>query len=367
MKNRRIKSLILITASILLISSCGKQKEVEKIIRPVKVIEIKNSDSIEYFSFSGITTPSKETILSFKIAGPIESMNLTQGQTIKKDEILAKMDSRDYEINLEVYKKKYEAAKASADNAVLQYNRAEKLYKADAMTKKNFDIITAQKKAAVSLLKEAQQGVENARNKLKDTELKAPYSGYISKKFVDAGTVVNAGTPIVSLSADVNPEVTISIASKDIDILKNAVSFIFVLNDNTEKKYELKLKEIGKNPEFSKLTYPATFELLDGKDINMGMSGKVIASVKRDDSSPIIIPASALFEGNGSKVYIYDNGVAKTREVKIGNLYPDGNIVILEGLNKNEKVITAGVNTIIDGEKVKLIPEESETNVGNVL
>lgn len=110
MKNRRIKSLILITASILLISSCGKQKEVEKIIRPVKVIEIKNSDSIEYFSFSGITTPSKETILSFKIAGPIESMNLTQGQTIKKDEILAKMDSRDYEINLEVYKKKYEAA-----------------------------------------------------------------------------------------------------------------------------------------------------------------------------------------------------------------------------------------------------------------
>ena len=185
MKNRRIKSLILITASILLISSCGKQKEVEKIIRPVKVIEIKNSDSIEYFSFSGITTPSKETILSFKIAGPIESMNLTQGQTIKKDEILAKMDSRDYEINLEVYKKKYEAAKASADNAVLQYNRAEKLYKADAMTKKNFDIITAQKKAAVSLLKEAQQGVENARNKLKDTELKAPYSGYISKKFAE--------------------------------------------------------------------------------------------------------------------------------------------------------------------------------------
>ena len=67
------------------------------------------------------------------------------------------------------------------------------------------------------------------------------------------------------------------------------------------------------------------------------------------------------------EVYIYDNGVAKTREVKIGNLYPDGNIVILEGLNKNEKVITAGVNTIIDGEKVKLIPEESETNVGNVL
>lgn len=366
MKNRRIKSMILIAASILLISSCGKQQEEEIIIRPVKIMEIKNSDSIEYFSFSGITTPSKETILFFKIAGPLESMNLTQGQIIKKDEILAKMDSRDYKINLEVYKKKYEAAKASADNAVLQYDRAEKLYKADAMTKKNFDAVTAQKKAAVSLLKEAQQGVENAQNKLKDTELRAPFSGYISKKFADAGSVVNAGTPVVSLSADENPEVTISVAIKDTDILKNAVSFIFVPNDS-EKKYELKLKEIGKNPEFSKLTYPATFELLDGKDIRMGMSGKVIASIKRDESSPIIIPASALFEDNGSKVYIYDNGVAKARKVKIGNLHSDGNIVILEGLNKNDKVITAGVNTIIDGEKVKLIPEESDTNVGNVL
>ena len=234
------------------------------------------------------------------------------------------------------------------------------------MTKKNFDAVTAQKKAAVSLLKEAQQGVENAQNKLKDTELRAPFSGYISKKFADAGSVVNAGTPVVSLSADENPEVTISVAIKDTDILKNAVSFIFVPNDS-EKKYELKLKEIGKNPEFSKLTYPATFELLDGKDIRMGMSGKVIASIKRDESSPIIIPASALFEDNGSKVYIYDNGVAKARKVKIGNLHSDGNIVILEGLNKNDKVITAGVNTIIDGEKVKLIPEESDTNVGNVL
>lgn len=367
MKNRRIKSVILIAASILLLFSCGKQQEGEKIIRPVKVMEIKNPDSIEYFSFSGITAPGKETILSFKIAGPLESINLTQGQIIKKDEVLAKMDSRDYKINLEVYRKKYEAAKASADNAVLQYNRAEKLYKADAMTKKNFDMVTAQKKAAVSLLKEAQQGVENAQNKLKDTELKAPYSGYISKKFADAGSVVNAGTPVVSIAADENPEVTISVANKDIDILKNAVSFIFVPNDDEEKKYELKLKEIGKNPEFSKLTYPAVFELLDKKDMRMGMSGKVIASVKRDESSPIIIPASALFEDNGSNVYIYDNGVARVKKVKIGNLYPNGSIVILEGLNKNDKVITAGVNTIIDGEKVKLIPEESETNVGNVL
>ncbi|MFV0580108.1 MAG: efflux RND transporter periplasmic adaptor subunit [Fusobacterium ulcerans] len=367
MKNRRIKSLILIAASILLISSCGKEQGGEKIIRPVKIMEIKNSDAVEYFSFSGITTPSKEIILSFKIAGPLESMNLTQGQSIKKDEVLAKMDSRDYIINLEVYRKKYEAAKASADNAVLQYNRAEKLYRADAMTKKNFDMVTAQKKAAVSLLKEAQQGVENAQNKLKDTELKAPYSGYISRKFVDAGSVVNAGTPVVSLSAEDNPEVTISIASKDIDTLKNAVSFTFVPNDSEEKEYQLKLKEIGKNPEFSKLTYPVVFELLNADGIRMGMSGKVTASVKRNDNSPIIIPASALFEDNGSKVYIYENGTAKTREVKIGNLYPDGNIIILEGLNKNDKVITAGVNTISDGEKVKLIPEESETNVGNVL
>ena len=135
-----------------------------------------------------------------------------------------------------------------------------------------------------------------------------------------------------------------------------AVSLTFVPNDSEEKEYQLKLKEIGKNPEFSKLTYPVVFELLNADGIRMGMSGKVTASVKRNDNSPIIIPASALFEDT-----------AKTREVKIGNLYPDGSIIILEGLNKNDKVITAGVNTISDGEKVKLIPEESETNVGNVL
>ena len=107
------------------------------------------------------------------------------------------------------------------------------------------------------MLKEAEQGVANATNKLKDTQLKAPYDGYISKKFADAGSVVNAGTPIAVITAEKAPEINISVAGKDIKLLENISEAIFIPNDTPDKTYSLTLKEIGKNPEFAKITYPA--------------------------------------------------------------------------------------------------------------
>lgn len=368
MKIKNSKILILVVTIVLVISACKKNNDEEKTIRPVKIMEIGLNSTTETVVFPGIVTPSKETIMSFKIAGPIVNVNLTVGQKVKKDEVLAEMDTRDYKINFEVYKKKYDAAKATADNAVFQYNRAEKLYKADAMTKKNFDIITAQKKAAISILKEAEQGVVDAKNKLDDTQLKAPYDGYISKKFVDSGSVVNIGTPIVVITAEETPEININIAGKDISLLENSTEFFFIPNDSLDTKYSLKLKEIGKNPEFSKITYPVIFEI-KGKsdDIRIGSSGKVIAKSNQEEEINIIIPLTALFEDKGSKVYIYDKGIVKARDVKIGNLYPDGKIIILEGLYKNDRVIINGVTNITDGEKVKILPEPSKTNIGNIL
>lgn len=359
--------ILIVAAAMLLVAGCGKDEKVEEVIRPVKVVVAGGDQVTEDIVFSGITVPSKETILSFKIAGPVANINLTQGQKVKKGEIVAEMDTRDYKVNLEVYKKKYDAAKAASDNATFQYNRAEKMYKGGAMSKKNFDMVTAQKKAAISMLKEAEQGVANATNKLKDTQLKAPYDGYISKKFVDSGSVVNAGTPIAVITAEKAPEINISVAGKDIKLLENISEAVFVPNDTPDKTYSLTLKEIGKNPEFAKITYPAVFEIKGGDDIRVGSSGKVIVKSNIDAKKEIFIPVTALFEDNGSKVYIFENGTAVAKDVKIGNLKNDGTIEILEGLKKDDKVISAGVNNIVDGEKVKLLPEPSKTNVGNIM
>ncbi len=401
-KMKKLNSKILIVAAVmLLVAGCGKDEKVEEVIRPVKVVVAGGDQATENIVFSGITVPSKETILSFKIAGPVANINLTQGQKVKKGEIVAEMDTRDYKVNLEVYKKKYDAAKAASDNATFQYNRAEKMYKGGAMSKKNFDMVTAQKKAAISMLKEAEQGVANATNKLKDTQLKAPYDGYISKKFVDSGSVVNAGTPIAVITAEkapeinisvaiskkfvdsgsvVNagtpiavitaekaPEINISVAGKDIKLLENISEAVFIPNDTPDKTYSLTLKEIGKNPEFAKITYPVVFEIKGGDDIRVGSSGKVIVKSNIDARKEIFIPVTALFEDNGSKVYIFENGTAVAKDVKIGNLKNDGTIEILEGLKKDDKVISAGVNNIVDGEKVKLLPEVAkDVKIGNL-
>lgn len=355
--------ILLILGTIFI--GCQKDETTTEIIRPVKVLDLAKNTQGYTLTFPAITVPQQESALAFKVPGSIKSLEVEQGQEVKKGELIAKLDDSDYLINLESAKKQYDGAKANADNMIAQYKRAKIMYDGKAMSSKNFDIVTAQYKGALAMLKNAEQGVKNAQNKLKDSELRAPYSGYIGKKIVDKGSVVGAGTPVVTLTSKTEPKIVINIAGKDIEKIGGGIPK-FVYNG---KEYPAKVVEIGKTPDMLKLTYPVTL-LFDGKvgeEILSGTTGDVKFSYATPVTTELLIPITALFEDNGSKVYIYDNGVVKTRAVVIGELYSGGNVSIKSGLNPNDKVITAGVHTISDGTKVKILPEPAPTNVGGVL
>lgn len=351
--------------TVLLLAGCKKENQIEEIIRPVKILDLSQQKTNYEISFPTIAIPYNETILAFKVAGPIEDIFVEQGDKVKKGQKLGILDKRDYLINLEVYKKKYEAAKAAADNMIAQYKRAKIMYDGKAMSAKNFDIIEAQYKASLATLKTAEEGVKNAENRLEDIYLKAPYDGYIGKRILDKGSVVNAGTPVLSIISKGKPKLSINVAGKDINNIKNASSYLAVIE---EKEYELKLSDISKKTDLLKLTYPVTFEFTDDvENILVGTTGYIKVQLSKEVSDDIFIPLSSLFEKNGTKVYIYENGIVKSKDIEIGELYSNGNVKVIRGLSKDDKVITAGVNTISEGEKVKILEESSDTNIGGVL
>ena len=348
---------ILLFLIIFIFTACKKDVE-EEIIRPVKIQEI-NSIQDESFNidFPAQISPTQKTVLAFKYAGKIKNINFESGDFVKKGQVIATMDNKDYMVNLEAFSKKYEAAKAVAQNAEVQFSRAEKLYKGGALAKKDYDNAVMQKNVAISTFKEASAGLENARNTLNDTKIIAPYDGYIDKKIVEVGAVVPEGGPVVSYISNDITDIFVNASSKDIEYIKNASDINFKDN-STEKIYTLKIKSIAQNPDSINLTYPVTFTFLnlekDEKFLS-GQTGTVTISVKNSENPEILIPLNALFEDNGSNVYLFKNGIAVKTAVEIGELRETDKISIVKGLKSGDKVIVAGVSKLADGEKVKIL------------
>ena len=347
---------ILLFLIIFIFTAC--KKDTVEVIRAVKIQEINSiQDGSFNIDFPAQISPTQKTVLAFKYAGKIKSINFESGNFVKKGQVIATIDDSDYKVNLEAFSKKYEAAKAVAQNAEVQFSRAEKLYKGGALAKKDYDNAVMQKNVAISTFKEASAGLENARNTLNDTKIIAPYDGYIDKKIVEAGTVIPEGGPVISFISNEITDISVNASLKDLENIKNASNIIF--KDNlSEKVYSLKIKSIAQNPDSINLTYPVTFTFSNlGKDEKFlsGQTGTVTISVKNNGNQEILIPLDALFEDNGSNVYLFKNGIAVKTAVEIGELRETDKISIVKGLKSGDKVIVAGVSKLADGEKVKIL------------
>ena len=349
-----MKKYILVFLLIFLFTACKKEAK-EEVIRSVKIQEI-NSMQDENFNidFPAQISPSQKTVLAFKYAGKIK---IESGDFVKKGQVIAIIDDTDYKVNLDAFSKKYEAAKAVAQNAEQQFARAETLYKGDALAKKDYDNALMQRNVAISTFKEASAGLQNARNTLNDTKIVAPYDGYIDKKVVDVGTVVPEGGPVVSFISDEITDISVNASVRDIEYIKNAENIVFK-DSGSDKIYSLKIKSIAQNPDSINLTYPVVFtfsELSENDKFLSGQTGTVTIAVKNKGKEEILIPINAVFEDKGSNVYLFKDGKAVKTPIELGELRETDKISVVKGLKTGDKVIVAGVSKLADGDKVKLL------------
>ena len=352
-----MKKYILVFLLIFLFTACKKGAK-EEMIRAVKIQEI-NSMQDENFNidFPAQISPSQKTVLAFKYAGKIKSINFESGDFVKKGQVIAIIDDTDYKVNLDAFSKKYEAAKAVAQNAEQQFARAETLYKGDALAKKDYDNALMQRNVAISTFKEASAGLQNARNTLNDTKIVAPYDGYIDKKVVDVGTVVSEGAPVVSFISNEITDISVNASVRDIEYIKNAENINFK-DSTSDKIYNLKIKSIAQNPDSINLTYPVVFtfsELSENDKFLSGQTGTVTIVVKNKGKEEILIPINAVFEDKGSNVYLFKDGKAIKTPIELGELRETDKISVVKGLKTGDKVIVAGISKLADGDKVKLL------------
>lgn len=311
-------------------------------------------DNSEYSTFPGRVVAATDVNLGFRVAGIIDEICATDGSYVKKGEVIARLDNRDYTLQLAATQAEYDAIKAEVDRVV-------SLYADQSVSANDYD-------KAINGLRAITSKLEAHKNALADTELRAPINGYINKSRFDKGEAVAAGTPIVTLISSAAPEITIDIPASNYikqSNFESATASIELFGDN---RFNLKLKSVSPKANLNQL-YKMTFtvEDIDGALPSVGMSAMVEIRYATNGESCVVVPFSAIVEKGGTSiVWIIKDGKTKSQEVTLSEIKSSGKALISSGITAGEMIVTAGVNSLKEGQTVSILEEVSSSNVGGI-
>ncbi|MDR2037214.1 MAG: efflux RND transporter periplasmic adaptor subunit [Bacteroidales bacterium] len=352
------KIVFLFLGGLFLFGGCKQEKAQKETIKTIKVSTVMKYGDDKKTSFPGKVKAASEINLSFRISGPVARINTKEGQFVRKGYVLAEMDVRDYAIQFAATEAEYKQVKAEAE-------RIMQLYGKQSVSENDYD-------KAVSGLKQITAKYNAHKNALEDTKLMAPFDGYIQKRYFDKDETVSAGMPVFSMISTELPEVVINIPASEYIQREKFDSYTCYFDIYPDRYFPLELISINPKANLNQL-YAVRLKLRSNDGLPMpspGMSTMVTILFKPENAEMVSIPLTALFETGGKPaVWVYDEGQQKVmlRNIRLSEIPNDGTVIISEGLKAGERVVSAGVHSLSDNEKVKLLPEDSPTNVGGLL
>lgn len=347
-----MKRFFLIPCIVFLFCSCSTSTTNEEKTLTVKIDTVRNYGEAKSTDYSGKVRASEDVNIAFKVSGNLMKTPVNEGQFVKKGQLIAQMDPRDYEIQLSATEAEYKQIKAEAERVIELYNR-------NSVSQSDYD-------KAVYGLQQITAKYDAHKNALADTRLTAPFDGYIQKYNYSVGETVGAGYPVVSMYSNDRPEVEINIPSSEYNHRNDFDSFSCRIG---KEEIPLTLISIAPKANLNQL-YTARFKVAaDSKEKPLaGMITTVTIKYKPSDDSKIIVPVTAISNtGGDSHVWVYNNGTVTKRSVTPEEVYTDGFVSIRGNIKAGELVVSGGANKLQEGQKVRPLEASSATNIGGLL
>lgn len=405
---------------VLILAGCRKPAAEPEPIQPVRTIKVGDLKAIQGREFPGRAKAKDEVDLSFRVSGPLVSLPVDVGTQVKKGDAIAAIDPKDFQSALDSAKgalgvakanlsamergarpEEKEQLKAAVDEAEAAYRQAlaehdrnAQLLPKGAVSRSEFDVSLARRDRTAAQLKKAKEdlnigqtgarqedleakraeikaleaAVENAQNQLDYAVLQAPFDGQVAARYVDNYQTVQAKQPVVRLLDVSKIEVTIQVPESLISLVPRVKKAVCRFDAFPGKKFVGQVTKIGSEASQTTRTYPVTVQVdqTEGAQILPGMAAIVSGQPEEGGQAAgqdLVVPPGAVFTGeSGQQTYVWvvDEGSQKVarRAVKTGSLTPVG-IAVTEGLKPGECVVTAGVNSLGEGQEVQILKEGS--------
>lgn len=359
-----IKNITAALSVVLLLSSCSGRKSVpeEEVYKPVKYSIVQYSGGLKERTFNGVAKSSSETQLSFRTNGLIVKLDAKVGQRVKKGTLLAKLDQKDVIIAHDKASSDLRNTEVQFETAKSNLERVKLLYQTNNAALSDYEQAKSNFSSAQTNLKAATRSLELQESQIEYTKIYAPMDGVISQVNGSDNEFAQAGAPIVIMSSEkADAELEVGIPEIYIDGIRNGQEAVIVFLSDKENSYKGIVTEVAYSTAGS-TTFPVTIKITDPSDkIRPGMAGKATFIFgKAKDKGQLVIPVKAVADDpSGNFVYVLvpenDYYTARKTNVEVGAIVKDG-FIINEGLQEGEIVAIAGLSSLFNGKRVKLLP-----------
>ncbi len=356
--------------SPLLIGGCAQEEPEKTIIRPVRAVKVEDYAGLKGRGFPGRAEATQEIDLAFRVSGPLITRPVNVGDEVKEGDVVARIDPRDFEVNLRNVQAQLAEAKAAFERARGDFRRQKNIFEKDpgATSEAAVDRAREERDRAAANVESLTASVRTAQDQLDDTSLKSPFDGTVVTTFVENFQNVRQKEPIVRILDTSHIEMVVNVPEDMIVLAPRVETVSMTFDAFPNRQFEGTIIEIGREASQTTRTFPVTLIMEQPEDIKIlpGMAGTARATkINLPDerqATGVVVPTGAIFTPNTetrSHVWIIeptegDLGVLERRPVSTGDLTRQG-VMVTDGLSAGEWIVTAGVQSVHEGQTVRIL------------
>ncbi len=309
---------------------------------PIDVAVVAQRDIADYIETNGTLEAENDVDIVARIGGPVVELKGEEGMFVREGDLLARIDPEPAEAQLELLR-------VTLEEARLALERANATLASGILSQEAYD-------QAVSRHETAKAQIRSQEIQLEYTEIRAPFSGQIVERAIKFAENISVNQRLFRLS-DFDPLLCpIQVPEKDLPSLRLRQSAYVTVDSYPDRKFNASVLRISPVVESATGTVKVTLSVQGENVLRPGMFASVFLEVDRRSGSLVIPKRALVLESIGDTVYVFDDGVARRREVELGFAEADS-VEVTSGLEEGERVIVVGQDSVSDGTAVYVLAD----------
>jgi RND family efflux transporter MFP subunit len=320
---------------------------------PLALAPVQYREVEQTYSVDGVVEATRQSTVSAQISGRVKAIFFDVGDRVSKGQILLKIDEREAEQALAGSRAQLSQAQAALQNARLNYERSQELFKQKFISQAALDKAKSDYEMAKAQAEASEAGAQQSALAQSYTSVIAPYAGVVSARMVEMGEMVTVGKPLMT---GFDPSQLRVIANVSQDRLKDIGTRPEVTVEVPALNRWVKAASVTVQPSADLRTHSTQVRIdLPANQANLypGMFVRTHFVVGKENK--MLIPASAVLRRSEVvAVYVVDEqGTPRLRQVRLGEANAQGEIEVLAGLNVGERVAREAVKAGMVASEMK--------------
>ncbi len=328
---------------------------------PVKVFKVRKQRISEKLVYTGTLEAWQKINITPDVGGKIARIYVNEGDRVSKGQVLAELDTRTVELQLQQAEASLAVARARFQDAQTNLERMERLRKENAVSEQQYEQIRLAHEAAKAQLDQAQAAVNLARHNLDVSIMKAPFSGVVASKNANVGDVINpmmgsfsAASGILTLVDFSRIKIRVDVSPADIGRIQKGQAAVLRVPSLPGEEFRgtVHVVNLAADPLTKKFGVEVAIENPE-LILRPGTFGEVTLEVSTHEDA-LVVPQKAIL--SNEFVFVVENGKAVKRSVKLG-LQNSLLVEITQGVAEGDQVVVEGNFGLEEGAAVQIIGE----------